>query len=207
MIKTLMSVTLGLALVSFAPAAMAADNNPAAAAAGVYKSDPTHTSLTARILHGGGLSNYTFRFDKVDISYTYDPAKPDATVVTAAVGVTSIDTGYDKTAPGGKDFNGELAGDRFLNAAKWPTITFKSTSIKRDGAKGVMTGDFTLMGVTKPLTLNVTYNGSAVQQGNSKMGFTATGVVKRSDFGFGAMVGPLGDDVHVHIESELVLQK
>ncbi len=206
MMKTLTSVAFGLALVGAAPAAFAADNNPAAAAAGVYKSDPTHTSLTARISHGGGLSNYTFRFDKVDISYTYDPAKPDATVVMATVGVTSIDTGFEKVSTA-KDFNAELAGDRFLNSAKWPTITFKSTSIKRTGAKGTVTGDFTLMGVTKPITLEVTYNGSAVQNGTPKMGFSATGVVKRSDFGFGAMVGPLGDDVHVHIESELVLQK
>ena len=160
MIKTLTSVTLGLALLTVAPAAFAADNNPAAAPAGTYKSDPTHTSLTAKIGHGGGLSNYTFRFNKTDITYTYDPAKPDATQISASIDVKSIDTGFDKVSTA-KDFNAELYGDRFLNAGKWSTITFKSTSIKRTGAVGTVTGDFTLMGVTKPLTLNVTYNGSA----------------------------------------------
>jgi polyisoprenoid-binding protein YceI len=206
MIKTLTSISLGLALISFAPSAFAADNNPAVAAAGTYKNDPLHTSVTAKISHSGGLSNFTFRFTKTDISYTYDPAKPTATQVTAVIGAASVATDYERNATN-KDFNAEVAGERFLQSAKFPTFTFKSTSIKANGATGTMTGDLTLMGVTKPVTLNVTYNGSAVQQGTPKMGFSATGVVKRSDYGFTAMIGPLGDDVHVIIETEMVLQK
>jgi polyisoprenoid-binding protein YceI len=206
MIKTLTSVSLGLALIGFAPVAFAADNNPAAAAAGTYKNDPLHTSVTAKISHGGGLSNFTFRFTKTDITYTYDPAKPDATQVTAVIGAASVATDYERNATN-KDFNAEVAGDRFLQSAKFPTFTFKSTSIKHNGPTGTMTGDFTMMGVTKPITLNVTYNGSAVAQNTPKMGFSATGVVKRSDFGFNAMIGPLGDDVHVSIETEMLLQK
>ena len=60
--------------------------------------------------------------------------------------------------------------------------------------------------LTKPITLDVTYYGSAVAGGKNKMGFSAVGVLKRSDFGFSAMVGPLGDDVTFMIESELVKQ-
>jgi polyisoprenoid-binding protein YceI len=206
MIKTLTSVTLGLALIGFAPAAFAADNNPAVAAAGTYKNDPLHTSVTGKISHSGGLSNFTFRFTKTDITYTYDPAKPADTKVTAVIGAASIATDYERNATN-KDFNAEVAGDRFLQSAKFPVFTFKSTSIKNNGPTGTMTGDFTMMGVTKPITLNVTYNGSAVQQGTAKMGFSATGVVKRSDFGFTAMIGPLGDDVHVIIETEMLQQK
>jgi polyisoprenoid-binding protein YceI len=206
MIKTLTSLSLGLALIGWVPAALAADNNPAVAAAGVYKNDPLHTSVTAKIAHSGGLSNFTFRFTKTDITYSYDPAKPDDTKVTATIGVASIATDYERNATD-KDFNAEVSGDRFLQSAKFPTMTFKSTSIKNTGPTGTMTGDFTLMGVTKPVTLNVTYNGSAVAQGRAKMGFSATGVVKRSDFGFNAMIGPLGDDVHISIETEMLQQK
>ena len=90
MIKTLTSVAFGLALIGFAPAAFAADNNPAVAAAGTYKNDPLHTSVTAKISHSGGLSNFTFRFTKTDISYTYDPAKPADTKVTAVIGTASV---------------------------------------------------------------------------------------------------------------------
>ena len=192
-----------LALTPFA--VQAADIDPSKAAAGTYMEDPLHTSLTARISHGGGLSTYQFRFEKVDITYTYDPAKPAATVVTAKIDPRSISTGYEKHATD-KDFNAELYGERFLNSVKFPSIDFKSTGIAFNGNKGKMTGEVTFFGVTKPITLDVTYYGSAVAGGKNKMGFSAVGVLKRSDFGFSAMVGPLGDDVTFMIESELVKQ-
>lgn len=196
----------GLALIGLAPmAAHAADADPAKAEAGTYKQDPPHTSLTVRIPHGGGLSNFTFRFDKVDITYVYDPAKPAATVVTAVIDPKSIDTAYEKHLQD-KDFNAEISGDRFLKSAQFPTITFKSTGIAYSGNTGKMTGNLTLMGVTKPVTLDVTYNGSSGQGNRAKMGFSARGVIKRSDFGFTTMIGPLGDEVAFQIETELVKQ-
>jgi polyisoprenoid-binding protein YceI len=205
MLKTI-ALTASLALVALAPiAAQAADTDPAKAAAGAYKQDGTHTSLVAKISHGGGLSNFTFRFDKVDITYVYDPAKPAATEVTAIIDPKSISTGYEKHATD-KDFNAEVYGDRFLKSAQFPQITFKSTAIVHNGPTGKMTGDLSFMGMTRPITLDVTYNGSVVQNGRSKMGFSARGVLKRSEFGFNTMIGPLGDDVPFVIETELVKQ-
>ena len=109
--KTLTAVTLGLALLGSASAALAADNNPAAAAAGTYKNDPLHTSVTAKISHGGGLSNFTFRFTKTDITYTYDPAKPDATQVTAVIGAASVATDYERNATNNRQVL--LVGSKF----------------------------------------------------------------------------------------------
>jgi polyisoprenoid-binding protein YceI len=207
MLKSFAAVTTGLALIALTPLAVqAAETDPAKAPAGTYKQDPVHTSLTAKISHAGGLSNYTFRFDKVDITYVYDPANPAATSITAVVDPRSISTGYEKHRTD-KDFNAEIYGEeRFLNAGKFPTITFKSTSITYQGATGKVVGDLTFMGQTKPITLDVVYNGTAQQGGRDKMGFSATGVMKRSDWGFTSMVGPLGDNVQFAIETEMVKQ-
>jgi polyisoprenoid-binding protein YceI len=206
MLKPFAVAVAGLALMTTAPSlAFAAEVDPAKAAAGTYLEDPVHTSLTLKIGHASGLSNYSFRFEKVDITYVYDPARPTATQVTAVIDPKSIHTGYDRHRTD-KDFNAEIYGERFLNAVKFPTIAFKSTGIAYTGNTGKMTGEVTLMGVTKPITLDVTYNGSATQNGRDKMGFSATGMLKRSDFGFTAMIGPLGDDVTFSIEAELIKQ-
>jgi polyisoprenoid-binding protein YceI len=85
-------------------------------------------------------------------------------------------------------------------------ISFKSTGVAYSGNTGKMTGNLTLMGVTKPVTLDVTYNGSSGTGNRARMGFSAKGVIKRSDFGFTAMIGPLGDDVTFQIETELAKQ-
>ena len=192
----LLGLAIGMASV---PAVAAPDTNPAAAAAGLYKLDTRHASLTARIMHLG-FSNYTFRFNTLDASFQYDPAKPEASKVTVSVDPASIDTGSTT-------FNQELAGERFLNVAKHPTMTFTSTKITRAaGNKGQMTGDLTFLGVTKPVTLDVTYYGAGVAMGATKMGFSATGSIKRSDFGFMTMMGPLGDQVDLQIEAEFVKQ-
>ena len=88
-------------------------------------------------------------------------------------------------------------------AANHPTITFVSTSIKKTGPnKGVMTGDLTLRGVTKPVSLDVTYDGFLNAMGG-RAGFSATGVVKRSDFGPNTMPPAiLSDEVALKIELE-----
>lgn len=199
--KTMIQAALiGLAIgLAPAPAVAAPNADPAAAAAGLYTLDTRHASLTARIMHLG-FSNYTFRFNRLDARFQYDPAKPEASEVTVTVDPASIDTG--STA-----FNEELAGERFLNVAKHPTMTFTSTKITRAGGnKGRMTGDLTFLGVTRPVTLDVTYYGSGVAMGATKMGFSASGTIKRSDFGFMTMMGPLGDEVQLQIEAEFVKQ-
>jgi polyisoprenoid-binding protein YceI len=113
------------------------------------------------------------------------------------------------TPPAG--FHDELMGKSWFNAAAFPAITFKSTQVTLTGKNTAkVTGNFTLHGVTKPVTLDVTYNGGwpANAMDGSRIGFSAHGVFKRSAFGMGMGVPAPGssmgvsDDVDVAIETE-----
>ena len=98
-------------------------------------------------------------------------------------------------------------GTGVFNAAAFPTATFKSTSVTRTGANtGTITGDLTLHGVTKPVTLDVTFGGATGDPfvtGASDIGFHATATVKRTDFGITGMVweGIVSDEVKLTIEA------
>jgi polyisoprenoid-binding protein YceI len=145
-----------------------------------------------------GLSHYTLRFDQVDGAYDYDPARPLAAVVTVTLDAHSLDVGDPKIA--------QQFAHQFLDADAYPKITFTSSAlIQSDADHGTMTGDLTLRGVTRPITLQVTYDGTESGLiGGRRMGFSATGVVKRSDFGSKALQGPVGDDVELVIEAEFI---
>ncbi|WP_245512817.1 YceI family protein [Enterovirga rhinocerotis] len=191
----LLAATLGLAGPAFA-------QSPSDVPAGTYRLDPSHASLTWRVKHLG-LSNYTARFSKLDATLTYDPKDPTKSKLTASVDPASVKT--DLTTP--KDFDQELRDDpRFFKVAKFPEIKFVSTKLEKTGDKtGRMAGDLTFMGVTKPVTLDVTFNGSFKEHPMTKkaaLGFSATGVVKRSEFGLDAMIPFIGDDVSIAIEAE-----
>lgn len=187
------------------PAAAAAPNT---APAGAYKIDKTHASVTFKVNHLG-MSNYTARFTGIDGALAFDPANPAAMSVEASVDTKSIETDYPNSDV---NFDAELSGAKWLDAAKFPKITFKSTKVETTGANTAkVTGDFTLHGVTKPLTLDVTFNGgyaSAAMDPNPRIGFSATGKIKRSEFGLGFGVPApgstfgVGDDVSIIIEAE-----
>ncbi|MEI9964968.1 MAG: YceI family protein [Caulobacteraceae bacterium] len=173
--------------------------NPADVPAGHYANDPTHSALILRVRHMG-MTLSTFRMDKIDAGFDYDPAHPEASKVTATIDANSFDQGDPAIST--------RFAKEFLGADKNPTITFVSTSIKRtDATHGVMTGDLTLEGVTKPVTLDVTFDGTrpAGGMGPARAGFSATGVVKRSEFAPLTMPPAIiGDDVLVSLEIEFV---
>jgi polyisoprenoid-binding protein YceI len=173
--------------------------DPAAAPAGHYVIDRRHAAVSARVRHMG-LSLYTMRFDQFDASYDYDPSHPLASRVTVTVDARSLDTGNEAVS---KQF-----ADEFLDAGRRPLITFKATDIETTGlGRGHVTGDLTLRGLTRPVTLDVTYDGTASNLiGGRRMGFSATTTVRRSDFGSKAWQGAVGDDVQVMIEAEFVRQ-
>jgi polyisoprenoid-binding protein YceI len=108
---------------------------------------------------------------------------------------------------------GELAGPAVFDSTKFPQATFKSTAVTRTGSNtGKMTGDLTLHGVTKPVTFDVTFNGGlqSPMGGNGyNLGFHATTVVHRSDFGLTAMnwTNFVGDDVKLTVEALFVQRK
>ncbi|MES2894423.1 MAG: YceI family protein [Pseudomonadota bacterium] len=193
-----------------APAAAAAPAVTNTALPGAYIIDPDHTSVTFRANHLG-LSKYTARFTKVGADLQFDPANPSAMSVSATIDPRSLETDYSK--PATVDFDAELAGPSWLDAAKFPQIAFKSTKVEPTGPNTAkVTGDLSLHGVTKPVILDVTFNGgmapNAMDPAGSRIGFSARGALKRSDFGVsygipapGSNFG-VGDEVEVIIETE-----
>lgn len=176
---------------------------PADLPAGHYVLDKTHASVVGKIKHMG-FSNYQFRFTKVDASFDYDPKAPQAAKISVTIDPASIDTatGADEF---GLKFNKELAGDGWLEANKFPTATFVSTKVEPGaGQTGKVYGDLTLHGVTKPVVLDVTFNGvgSSFAPGSVKTGFSAVTQIKRSEFGVSKYVPLVGDDVTLSIEVE-----
>jgi len=190
------------ALTLAAPAAIA---QSAPLPAGVYQMDRGHASLHWKINHLG-LSNYTARFTRFEATLDIDPAKPEAAKLAVTVDPTSIRTDYPFAER--KDFDKELIEDAdFFNTAKFPKITFTSTKIERTGEKTAkVTGNLTLLGVTKPLTIDATLNAAKEHPGNKKpaLGFSATAKLKRSDFGMTTRAAFLGDEVTLLIEAEFI---
>ena len=194
------------------PAAEEAIAAPEMGPAGTYVLDPTHASLVWKVNHFG-LSNYTARFTRLDATLEFNPDDASATSLTVTVDPSSVETDYPADfkathADSPYDtFDEEIAQDpTFFNAGEYPEITFTSTEINPTGpATGTVTGDLTFLGVTRPVTLDVTYNGTATfpwAPDEPKIGFSATGTLKRSEFGLTKLVPNVGDEVELLIEAE-----
>jgi polyisoprenoid-binding protein YceI len=173
--------------------------DPAKSAAGNYKLDPGHTSVVGRVLHGK-TSFYTFRFDKIDGSYSYDPAHPEATKVDITIDPASIDSNFPR-------FDKRLAGPDFLDADKYKTIHFVSADIRRtDMNHGTMTGMLSFHGVTRPIVLNVTFNGGGPVGRRITMGYSATATLNMPEYGMDIAPHNIGDNVALTIETEFTNQ-
>ena len=194
--KSLTTAILGLSLVLAGPALAqtAPTRDPAQIQGGNYAVDPGHTQVGWRVSHMG-FSNYAGGFSDVSGSLTLDPKNPAASKLSVKIPVTSVTTTSTKLTD-------ELKGDQWLDAGKFPEMTFVSTKVTpagKDHAK--VTGDLTLHGVTKPVTLDVTLVGAGTNPLNKKttVGFEATGTIKRSEFGVKTYVPLIGDDLHLTI--------
>ena len=198
-----------IALATAAALASPALAQSADAPAGAYVNDKTHSSLTWKIKHQG-LSYYTARFTTFDAEINFDPKNVATSSLSVTIDPKTIETDYEAQRPDGNttDFNKELIEeDRFFNVGAHPTITFKSTSVAKTGdTTGKVTGDLTFLGVTKPVTLDVTYVGDRndPRSGKHKVGFSASTTVKRSEFGMDWGLAFMGDDVDLQIETEFV---
>jgi polyisoprenoid-binding protein YceI len=193
------AAALALALtIGLGGSALAAPStqDPAKVPAGAYVLDKKHASLTVKIVHMG-FSHYTMRFDGLDGDFTYDPTNWQATKATITVDPKSIDTNDPA-------FNKQIAG--YFEADKYPAITFVSTGLQGQDGKGTMTGDLTFHGVTKPVTLDVTFAGAGhgVTPLGTRLGFSGSTQIKRSDFGLSNFVLNqfTGDEVDVSFEVE-----
>ena len=173
-------------------------------AAGTWSIDPSHTSVGFSVRHLG-LSKVRGRFSSFtgDVVVAEDPAQSS---VQVAVDVTSIDTRDEKR-------DEHLRTNDFFNATEFPTMTFTSTSVSGSGRDWQVTGDLTIRGVTRQVTLDTTFEGTASDPwGGSRAAFTATTEVDREQFGMtwnaaletgGVLVGKR---VKIEIEAEVVLQ-
>jgi polyisoprenoid-binding protein YceI len=169
---------------------------------GVYEIDASHTSVQFGISHLG-FSSYQGRFNTTAGSLNFDAKTPEKSTLTVSIDAASIDTNNQK-------LEDELKGTKWLDATKFPNMTFTSTAIEKlSDTTGKLTGNLTLHGITKPVTLDVTFNGG----GNNpfmnvpELGFSAKGRLKRSEFGITEYIPAVGDDVSIAIESELHLKK
>lgn len=180
----------------FALAALlaAAPGAATSAESGVYKMDETHASITWSVQHLG-LSNYTARFEDFDIRLTLDVDDVSKSSVTATIDPTSVSTGF----PGEKDFDAEISNDPgFFDAGKYPEVAFVSTAIERTGDNTArITGDLTMIGVTREITLEATLLGTLdshpLLRGRPAVGFEATALLDRTDFGMTAFSNALSD--------------
>lgn len=189
-----LALAAAAAVLLFAPQAWSAPTTDVAQMpAGHYAVDKTHASITGKVLHQG-FSLYTFRFAKFDAEFDFDPASPDKSALKVTVDVTSFSSGYDKADA--------AFPKEFLGAEANPTATFVSKSLTRTGDKGVLAGDLTLNGVTKPVSLDVIFRGSGASGGGTRAGFSAKTVIKRSEFGSPRLLPMIGDDVALDIEIE-----
>ncbi|MBY0428971.1 MAG: YceI family protein [Alphaproteobacteria bacterium] len=168
--------------------------------AGEYVLDKTHANVIFKINHLG-FSTYYGRFNALDAKLNLDTKQPEKSSVEVTVDVSSVDTNNAK-------LQDELKGEKYFNVAKFPAATFKSTKITRNGDKGTIDGDFTMLGVTKPITLNVVFHGGGKSPfGNSqRLGFDATTTIKRAEWGLNALEPLVGDDVQLEIETEFTAE-
>ena len=153
------------------------------ARAGTYTIDPDHCSVLARVSHIG-YSWSVFRFNQASGTLTFDPAAPEKSTLSVAVKTESITSNV-------KDFAYELAGDQYLKAAKFPEATFVSTAFhRRDETHGKVDGQFTLLGVTKPVTFDVELIGVGKGWADKpRLGVHAVTAIKPQDFGLSALFG------------------
>lgn len=175
-----------------------ATETPSAAVTGSYVFDVEHSQIVFRYDHAGLSTSYGV-INGVTGTMTLDEAAPEKSSVEASFPLSAI-------APIAPGLTSALNSKEFFDGAAPDTrVTFKSTEVKPEGKDAAtMTGDLTLNGVTRPVTLEVKFNGTGehMMTGKPLVGFHAEGTFKRSEFGLGAFAPAVGDEIGVDINVE-----
>lgn len=167
----------------------------AAAFAGDYRIDPVHTTVGFSVRHLG-ISNVQGKFTDFDGVISYDEKDPSKSSVKVAIKTASINTGNDTR-------DKDLRSEHFFDVAKYPEITFESTSVKKSGDDWVATGNFTIKGVTKSIDLPFTLSGPVKDPwGNQRIGVETGTKISRSAYGVSADKGLIGDEVKISLTVE-----
>ena len=161
---------------------------------GTYAVEPTHTQIVFAYDHMGFTNNMGVIAQPTG-TLTLDKANPAKSKVSIDIPVANLKTGIPA-------LDTHLMKPEFFDSAKFANATFVSTSVKPDGATGAdITGNLTIKGITKPVTLDAEFYGAGANPMNKKenIGFVATGTIKRSDFGMSMAVPVVGDTVELKI--------
>jgi polyisoprenoid-binding protein YceI len=189
----------GLTLLSASAGAQPASSSFASVPPGDYAIEPVHTRILFSLSHLG-TSTWYGDFTHASGAARIDPAHPAASSVEVSVPIASVSTTN-------ATLDGELKGADWFDAAKFPTMTFKSRQITVTGPdRGEIVGDLTLHGITKPVTLRAKFNAAGPNPLTHAYtaGFDATGVIKRSDFGIITDLPLVGDEVTLIISAPFV---
>lgn len=174
----------------------AADSDPSKVQEGTYTVEPVHTRVLFGVSHMG-FSTWYGEFTNVSGTLKLEPKSVENSTFEIKIPVSTISTSNEK-------LNGELKSADWLDAGQFPEIHFKAKKIERTGDKTAkVTGDLTLHGVTKPVTLDVKFNGAGTNPLDKKYtaGFEAKGTIRRSDFGVKTYIPLIGNDVTLIISA------
>jgi polyisoprenoid-binding protein YceI len=172
---------------------------PLAAQSDTWQLDPAHSSAQFSVRHLG-ISTVRGAFTKLKGTLQYSPADPSKASVDVTIDAASIDTRVEKR-------DDDLRSDHFFDVQKFPTITFKSKRVESAGTdKLKVTGDLTMHGVTKEVTLDVEGPSKPFNDGRGHLhlGISATTTLNRTDFGVSGSPAVVGNEISVTIDAELV---
>ena len=171
---------------------------------GTWKADPVHSEIAFSVRHLM-LSKARGRFTGYDVTIVLSE-DPLASTVTATIDLASIDTGSEPR-------DNHLRSADYLEIEKYPTMSYRSTGVRRTGDGWVVDGELTLHGVTRPVPLAVEANGFGPDPfGGQRAGFSATAQINRRDFGIGTTIPMdgggvvIGDKVSISLEIQAVRQ-
>ena len=169
----------------------------AAAQSTTWKIAPNHSASQFSVKHLG-ISTVRGVFQKTTGTVIYDVANPSKTQIDATIDAASVDTRVERR-------DNDLRSPNFLDVAKYPTITFKSTHAEPEGAgKMKVTGDLTIHGTTKQVVLDVDGPSAPVSaMGGQRMGAEATTTINRKDFGVNGAPSMVGDKIKIVLDEEM----
>lgn len=179
---------------------LVAASSLAASASDVYMLDSSHTSAVFKVKHLA-ISNVTGTFSGVSGNFSLDKKKPEKSFVEVEIKTDSVNTNNPKR-------DEDLRSENFFNVSIYPVMRFKSKRITAAGKDAYkVTGDFSLNGVTKTITIQVNQTGEGKDPiGNQRIGFEASFSINRSEYGMKPHMA-VGDTVNISFETEGVLQK
>ena len=159
--------------------------------AGTYTVEPRHTQIRFAVMHHG-FTPFSGFFSGASGNLTIDPAKPNAASVSIEVPTNTALVTVPKLTD-------ELRSPMFFDPDKYPTMKFVSDKVVVHGTHARISGQLTMHGQTHPLTLEASFVGAGSSRGKRTVGFTATGTLKRSDYGITAVLPLVSDEVKIDI--------